>query len=62
MRRPRRVFTREELLNLVWGSDRDVSPATVETYISYLRAKLDRGADLKVVRTIRGIGYALRDR
>jgi len=33
MRRPRRVFTRDELLDLVWGSDREVAAATVETYI-----------------------------
>ena len=62
MRRPKRVFTREELLNLVWGIDRDVSPATVETYISYVRAKIDRPDEKKLLRTIRGVGYALRDR
>ena len=61
MRRPRRVFTRDELLDLVWGSDREVAAATVETYISYLRAKIDRTADKKLLRTIRGVGYALRD-
>ncbi|MEA2690011.1 MAG: two-component system, OmpR family, response regulator MprA [Candidatus Eremiobacteraeota bacterium] len=62
MRRPKRVFTREELLDLVWGSDRDVAAATVETYISYLRAKIDRNSEKKLLRTIRGVGYALRDR
>lgn len=62
MRRPRRVFTREELLDLVWGAEREVSPATVETYISYVRAKIDADEDKKLLRTIRGVGYALRDR
>ncbi len=62
MRRPKRVFTRDELLDLVWGSDRDIAAATVETYICYLRAKIDRDADKKLLRTIRGVGYALRDR
>ncbi len=62
MRRPKRVFTRGELLDLVWGSDRDVSPATVETYISYLRAKIDRDAQTRVLHTVRGVGYALRER
>jgi DNA-binding response OmpR family regulator len=62
MRRPKRVFTRDELLDLVWGNDRDVAPATVETYISYLRAKIDRDSDKKLLHTIRGVGYALRDR
>ena len=61
-RRPKRVFTREELLDLVWGVDRDVSPATVETYISYLRAKIDTAAEPRLIHTVRGVGYALRDR
>jgi two-component system, OmpR family, response regulator MprA len=60
-RRPKRVFTREELLDLVWGVDRDVSAATVETYISYLRAKIDAGAEMRLIHTVRGVGYALRD-
>lgn len=60
-RRPKRVFTREELLDLVWGVDRDVSPATVETYISYLRAKVDTTPEAKLIHTIRGVGYALRE-
>ena len=59
-RRPKRVFTRDELLDLVWGADRDVSPATVETYISYVRAKIDAGSAAKLIHTVRGVGYALR--
>jgi len=61
-RRPRRVFTREELLDLVWGEGRDVSPATVESYVSYLRAKIDTGDESRLIHTVRGVGYALRDR
>ena len=60
-KRPRRVFTRAELLDLVWGIERDISPATVETYISYLRTKVDVGTETKLVRTVRGVGYALRE-
>jgi DNA-binding response OmpR family regulator len=60
-RRPRRVFTREELLDLVWGVDRDVAPATVETYISYLRAKVDRAPETRLIHTVRGVGYAIKD-
>jgi DNA-binding response OmpR family regulator len=59
-RRPKRVFTREELLDLVWGVDRDVSTATVETYISYVRAKVDRLPEPRLIHTIRGVGYVLR--
>ena len=61
-RRPKRVFTREELLDLVWGSDRNVALGTVETYISYLRAKVDRDAETRLIHTIRGVGYAIKER
>jgi DNA-binding response OmpR family regulator len=60
-RRPNRVFTREELLDLVWGVDRDVSPNTVETYISYIRGKVDGSGASKLIHTIRGVGYSLRE-
>lgn len=55
----RRVFTREMLLDLVWGSDRDVSPQTVETYISYLRQKVDAGFPKQLIHTVRSVGYTL---
>jgi len=60
LRYPERVFTRQQLLDRVWGTERDVLPGSVETYISYLRAKIDRGADRRVIRTIRGVGYSVR--
>lgn len=59
VRHPNQVFTRAQLLDLVWGVDRDVAPATVETYISYLRSKIDAiGAPL--IHTLRGVGYTMR--
>jgi DNA-binding response OmpR family regulator len=54
------VLTRSELLDLVWGVDRDVVPNTVETYVSFLRAKLDSGEPVKLIQTLRGAGYSLR--
>ena len=60
VRNPERVFTRSELLDLVWGVDRDIVPNTVETYISYLRAKLESGQPVRLIQTMRGVGYALR--
>lgn len=60
-RRPRRVFTRSELLDLVWGPDRNVLPATVETYICYLRAKIDAAPHPRLIHTIVGVGYSLRE-
>ncbi len=54
------VLTRSQLLDMVWGIDRDVIPNTVETYVSFLRAKLDSGESVKLIQTLRGAGYALR--
>jgi two-component system, OmpR family, response regulator MprA len=61
-RRPKRVFTREELLDLVWGEDRNVTLGTVETYISYLRAKIERDTEARLIHTVRGVGYAIKER
>jgi DNA-binding response OmpR family regulator len=61
MRHPRRVFSREQLLDMVWGFDAEVGPGNVERYISYLRAKVDEGAATRLIHTIRGVGYSLHD-
>jgi DNA-binding response OmpR family regulator len=61
LRHPRRVFTREQLLDLVWGMDADVGPGSVERYISYVRAKVDEGSTTRLIHTIRGVGYSLHD-
>jgi len=59
IREPRRVFGKEHLLELVWGHDFEGSSNIVETYISYLRAKLDVPSEPSFVRTVRGVGYSL---
>jgi DNA-binding response OmpR family regulator len=61
LRRPQRVFTREELLDLVWGVDRSIALGTVDTYVSYLRAKVDGPGEPRLVQTVRSVGYALRE-
>jgi DNA-binding response OmpR family regulator len=60
MRQPRRVFTKDQLISLVWGEEAVVSPNAVETYISYLRAKIELPGCEPLIATIRGAGYALR--
>jgi DNA-binding response OmpR family regulator len=60
LREPGRVFTREQLIDKVWGYDAAVEPNVVETYISYLRGKLDREAEKPLIRTIRRVGYTAR--
>ncbi len=60
MRNPNRVMTRAQVIDHVWDYEFAGDPATVETYISYLRRKLhDR--DGALIRTVRGVGYALQD-
>ena len=62
MRQPRRVFTKDQLISIVWGEQATVSPNAVETYISYLRAKIATPQSDSLIATIRGAGYALRAR
>lgn len=60
MREPRRVFSKDRLLDVVWGADFDGPIGIVETYISYLRAKVDANNPVKLIHTVRGAGYTLR--
>jgi two-component system phosphate regulon response regulator PhoB len=59
MQHPRRVFSREELLNAVWGRDIHVEPRTVDVHIRRLRKSINGDGELDVVRTVRAAGYAL---
>jgi two-component system OmpR family response regulator len=54
-----RVLTRAQILDHVWSYDFDGDPSVVDTYISYLRRKIERG-EPKLIHTIRGIGFCLR--
>jgi two-component system OmpR family response regulator len=56
---PRRVLTRDQLLNHVWDYDFGGDARVLETYISYLRKKIDRNGPA-LIHTVRGVGYALR--
>jgi two-component system, OmpR family, response regulator MtrA len=60
LRRPKRIFTREELLDLVWGDQSEVSTGAVERYVSYLRGKIDDGFERPLIVTVRGAGYTIR--
>jgi DNA-binding response OmpR family regulator len=61
IRQPRRVFTRDELIDLVWGMESEVTRSTVDTYISYLRSKLDAPPARPLIHTVRGVGYTMRE-
>jgi DNA-binding response OmpR family regulator len=60
MRHPGQVLTRTQLLDRVWSYDAPVESNVLETYIHYLRKKIDSGFDRKLIRTMRGAGYAIR--
>lgn len=59
-RNPRRVLSRELLLSRVWGPESDVGTNVVDVYVGYLRKKVDAPGEPRLIRTIRGTGYALR--
>ena len=59
LQHPRRVFSREELLDAVWGRDIHVEPRTVDVHIRRLRKAINGTGELDVVRTVRAAGYAL---
>jgi DNA-binding response OmpR family regulator len=55
---PGRVFSRQDLLDAVWGEDVIVDERTVDVHISWLRGKLsDAGLDAAAIRTVYGVGY-----
>ena len=62
MQRPGRVFSREQLLDGVWGSDIFIDERTVDVHVGRLRKALNRGRMPDPIRTVRGSGYALDDR
>jgi two-component system phosphate regulon response regulator PhoB len=62
MERPGRVFSREQLLDGVWGSEIYIDERTVDVHVGRLRKALNRGQDTDPIRTVRGAGYALDDR
>ena len=61
LRNEGRVVTRTMLLEKVWNFHFDPQTSVVETHMSRLRAKVDRGFERELIRTLRGVGYCLRD-
>ncbi len=59
LQNPGRVFSREQLLDRVWGQDVEVEMRTVDVHIRRLRKALNIGASGDLVRTVRSVGYAL---
>ena len=61
MRRAGQVLDEAEIVEAVWGYDTDAVSNVVEVYIHYLRNKIDRGFPRPLIRTVRGVGYTIRE-
>lgn len=61
MRNAGRVLTRARIIDAVWGYDRDIEDNTLDVFIRQLRAKIDIAQHNKLIHTVRGIGYVLRE-
>ena len=59
MRRPGKVLSRARILDAVWGTSSDTFTNVVDVYIRRLRAKIDDGAEQRLIRTVRGYGYKI---
>jgi two-component system response regulator MprA len=61
MRHPRQVLERGQILEDVWGYDFETTANSLEVYIGYLRRKTEADGEPRLIHTVRGVGYALRE-
>jgi two-component system response regulator MprA len=61
LRHPRQVLTRSVILDRVWGFDFETSSNSLEVYVGHLRRKTEAGGEPRLLQTVRGVGYVLRE-
>jgi two-component system, OmpR family, response regulator MprA len=61
LRHPRQVLRREQILQEVWGYDFGGDDNVLEVYVGYLRKKTEAGGEARLIQTMRGVGYVLRE-
>jgi len=61
LRHPRQVLTREVIYDRIWSYDFGGESNIIEVYVRYLRQKLEAGGEPRLIQTVRGVGYALRE-
>ena len=61
MRNPRQVLTRATIFERVWGYDFGCASNSLDVYIGYLRRKTEAGGEPRLIQTMRGVGYVLRE-
>ncbi|MBA2546617.1 MAG: response regulator transcription factor [Solirubrobacterales bacterium] len=62
MRHPRQVLTRTQIFEAVWDYDFGPTSNSLEVYVGYLRRKTEEGGEQRLIQTMRGVGYALREK
>jgi two-component system response regulator MprA len=62
MRHPKQVLSRSQIFEAVWGYDFGPRSNSLEVYIGYLRRKTEEGDESRLIQTVRGVGYALREK
>jgi len=60
MRRANHVLSRDSIIERVWGSGAEIEGNTLEAFIKSLRAKIDNDREIKLIQTVRGVGYRLQ--
>jgi two-component system response regulator MprA len=61
LRHPRQVLTREVIYDRIWGYDFGGESNIIEVYVRYLRQKMEADGESRLIQTVRGVGYALRE-
>ena len=61
LRNPRQVLTRSLIFERVWGYDFGATSNALDVYIGYLRRKTEEGGEPRLIQTVRGVGYAMRE-
>ena len=61
LRHPRQVLTRDQILQEVWGYDFGGEDNVLEVYVGYLRKKTEAAGEHRLIQTVRGVGYTLRE-
>lgn len=61
LRNPRQVLSRDQLLEEVWGFESGIDTHVLEVYVGYLRQKLEENGEVRIIHTLRGVGYVLKE-
>ncbi len=61
LRNPNKMLSRQHIAESVWGIDFETGTNVIDVYVNYLRNKVDKGFDVKLIQTVVGMGYILKD-